>query len=147
MKTKNTLILLAIAVAVSAFIIFWERKQPNTEEAKRRSENVVNFSREKLDGIVIQNGDDKIELRRHDRKWRLEAPMKDQADSSLVDNLILELAGWQKETTIPAKEIDADKNKLAEFGLTKPKLRLKLIGQGSPPEILLGKDAALEGKM
>ena len=147
MKTKNTLILLAIAVAVSAFIIFWERKQPNTEEAKRQSENVVNFNREKLDGIVIQNGDDKIELRRYDRKWRLEAPMKDQADSSLVDNLILELAGWQKETTIPAKEIDADKNKLGEFGLTKPKLRLKLIGQGAPPEILLGKDAALEGKM
>jgi Domain of unknown function (DUF4340) len=147
MKTKNTLILLAIALAVSAFIIFWERKQPNTEEAKRQSENVINFSREKLDGIVIQNGDDKIELHRHDRKWRLEVPIKDQADSSLVDNLILDLEGWQKETTIPAKEIAADKNKLAEFGLTKPKLRLKLIGQGSPPEILLGKDAALEGKM
>jgi hypothetical protein len=147
MKTKNTLILLAIAVAVSAFIIFWERKQPNTEEAKRQSENVVNFSREKLDGIVIQNGDDKIELRRHDRKWRLEVPIKDQADGSLVDNLILDLEGWQKETTIPAKEIAADKNKLSEFGLIKPKLRLKLIGQGSPPEILLGKDAALEGKM
>src|SRR5438105_14662418 len=147
MKTINTLVLLVIAVLISAFIIFYERKQPNTEEAARRSQNVVNFSREKLDGIIIQNGDDKIELRRHDRKWRLEAPIKDQADGSLVDNLSSDLESWQKETTIPAKEIEADKNKLNEFGLTKPKLRLKLIGPDAPREILLGKDAALEGKM
>jgi hypothetical protein len=147
MKTRNTLILLAVVAAIAAFIMFYERKQPNTEEAKRQSQNVVNFNRETLDGIIIQNGDDKIELRRHDRKWRLEAPIKDQADSSLVDNLIFDLEGWQKETTIAAKEFEADKNKLSEFGLTKPKLRLKLIGQGAPPEILLGKDAALAGKM
>jgi hypothetical protein len=41
----------------------------------------------------------------------------------------------------------ADKNKLGEFGLTKPKLRLKLSGQGAPPEVLFGKDAAFENKM
>lgn len=147
MKTRNTLILLTIVAAIAAFIMFYESKRPNTEEAKRQSQNVVNFNREKLDGIVIQNGDDKIELRRYDRKWRLEAPIKDQADSSLVDNLVFDLEGWQKETTIAAKEFEADKNKLGEFGLTKPKLRLKLIGQGAPPEILLGKDAALAGEM
>src|SRR5581483_1774737 len=39
------------------------------------------------------------------------------------------------------------KNKLGEFGLAKPKLRLKLGGQGAPPEILFGKDAAFENKM
>jgi hypothetical protein len=147
MKTRNTLVLFAVVVAVAAFIIFYERKLPNTETAKRQSQNVVNFEREKVDGIIIQNGDDKIELRRHDRKWRLEAPIKDQADSSLVDNLLFDLEAWPKEATISAKEIETDKNKLGEFGLSKAKLRLKLIGQGAPPEILLGKDAALEGKM
>lgn len=147
MKTKTTLILLTVVLALAAFIIFYERKLPNTEAALRQSQNVVNFNRDKLDGIIIQNGDDKIELRRHDHKWRLEAPIKDQADSSLVDNLIFDLEGWQKETTISAKEMEADKSKLGEFGLTKPKLRLKLIGPDAPPELLLGKDAALEGKM
>src|SRR5205823_10762520 len=43
--------------------------------------------------------------------------------------------------------IEADKNKLTEYGLNKPKLRLKLIGENRPPEILFGKDAALEGKL
>src|SRR5262249_13715779 len=54
---------------------------------------------------------------------------------------------WQKQATITAKEMESDKAKLQEFGLNKPKLRMKLTGQGAPPEIWFGKDAALDGKM
>jgi uncharacterized protein DUF4340 len=57
------------------------------------------------------------------------------------------LENWQKEGIIPAKEIDADKSRLAEYGLNNPKLKLKLLGRDRPPEILFGKDAAMEGKM
>ena len=147
MKSKTTLILLVITAAVFAYMFFYERKALTTEEAKRQAQNVVNFSREKIDGIVIQNGDDKIDLRRRDKKWRLETPIKEQADSSLIENLLLDLESWQKDATIPAKELEADKGKLNEYGLSKPKLRLKLRGKDAPREILFGKDAALEGKM
>jgi hypothetical protein len=147
MKLKTTLILLVITGAVFAYMFFYERKAPTTEEAKRQAQNVINFNRERIDGIVIQNGDDKIELRRRDKKWRLETPIKDQADSSLIENLLLNLESWQKDATIPAKELEADRSKLNEYGLSKPKLRLKLRGKDAPPEILFGKDAALEGKM
>jgi len=122
-------------------------KQPSTGEARRHAQNVVNFDRNKIDGVVIQNGDEKIEIRRHDNKWRLETPFKDQADGALVENLLSDLEIWQKEGTIPAKDIDADKSKLNEYGLNRPKLKLKLIGSDRPPEILFGKDAALEGRM
>ena len=147
MKTKNTLILLVLTVAVACFIIFYEKNQPNTQEAERQSQNLINLSPEKIDGIIIQNGDDKIELRRRDKTWRLESPVKDQADAALIDSLLMDVDGWQKDTAISAKEIEADKNRLNEYGLNKPKLRLKLLGEGAPPEILFGKDAALEGKM
>jgi hypothetical protein len=122
-------------------------KQPSTEEARRQAQNVVNFDRSKIDGIIIQNGDEKIEIRRRDNKWRLETPIKDQADGGLVENLLSDLETWQKEGTIPAKDIEADKSKLTEYGLNRPKLKLKLIGSDRPPEILFGKDAALEGRM
>src|SRR6266567_1465653 len=147
MKWKTTLVLLTIALSLAFYIKFYESKRPNTEEAKRQAQNVVNFSREKIDGIVIQNGDDKIDMRRRDNKWRLETPIKDQADNSLIENLLFDLESWQKDATIPAKQIEAEKNKLNEYGLSKPKLRLKLLGPDAPPEILFGKDAALEGKM
>src|SRR5213082_2223757 len=147
MNWRTTLVLAAIALAVFAYFRFFELKHPSTEEAKRQAQNVVKFDRTKIDGVIIQNGDEKIEIRRRDGKWRLETPIKDQADSSLVENLFSDLENWQKDSTISAKEIDADKSKLNEYGLNKSKLRLKLTGQERPPEILFGKDAALEGKM
>ena len=147
MKARTTLILLVVVVAIGAYIKFYESKHPNTEEAARQEKNVINFNREKLDGIIIQNGDEKIELKRSGNKWRLEAPIKDQADSAAIDNLINEIEDWRKAATIPAREIAANKNQLNEYGLSKPKLRLKLVGADMPGEILFGKDAALEGQL
>lgn len=147
MNWRTTVILAIIAVAGIAYFRFFEMKRPSTEEARRQVQNMVNFDRSKIDGIIIQNGDQRIEIRRHDDKWRLETPIKDQADSALVESLLSDLENWQKEGTIPAKEIDADKSKIAEYGLNNPKLRLKLLGHDRPPEILFGKDAAMEGRM
>ncbi|PYL55749.1 MAG: hypothetical protein DMF29_00800, partial [Verrucomicrobia bacterium] len=147
MKWKTTLILFVTAAGVFAYLYFVESHRPGTEEAARQSQNVLNFSREKIDGVVIQNGDDKIDIRRHDNKWRLETPIKDQADASLVNNLLLDLENWQKDAAISAKEMEADKNKLSDYGLANPKVRLKLVGTDAPAEIFFGKDAALEGKM
>jgi hypothetical protein len=147
MKWKTTLVLFVIAAAVFAYLFFVERNRPGTEEAARQAGNVVNFSRDKVNGLVIQNGDDRIDLRRRDDKWRLEIPIKDQADSSVVNNLLMDLENWQKDAAISAKEMETDKNKLSDYGLANPKLRLKLIGPDAPPEIFFGKDAALEGKM
>jgi hypothetical protein len=148
MKWKTTVALLIITGAVFAYVFIVERKAPDVPEALRQAGKIIkNFDPDKVDGIVIQNGDDKIELRRQDKKWRLETPIKDQADSSAIDNILLELESWQKDATISAKEIEAEKDKLAEFGLNKSKLRLKLLGQDAPPEIFFGKDAVLEGKM
>jgi Domain of unknown function (DUF4340) len=148
MNWRTTTVLLLVVVGLGLYIRFYESKRPGTIDAEKHAQNVVNFDRDKIDGILIQNGDDKIDLRRHDQKWRLETPVKDQADSSVVDNLLSDLESWQKQNTIPGKEIDADKGKLAEFGLNKPKLRLKLSGGAdAPPEIWFGKDAAFEGKM
>lgn len=147
MKTKTTLLLLAVVVAVAVYIKYYESKGPNTEEAKRQAQNVINFERDALEGIVIQNGDDKIELRKQDQKWRLEAPFKDQADRGAVENLLADLDGWQKYDSIPAQEIAKDKGRLDEFGLSKGKLKLKLLGKNAPPEITFGSDAALQGKM
>ncbi len=147
MNWRNTLILAVIALAGFAYFRFFEMKRPSTEEAKRQAQNVVNFDRNKVDGIVIKNGDQQIEIRRRENKWRLETPIKDQADGALVDNLLSDLETWEKEGTIPAKDIEADKSKLTEYGLNNPKLKLKLLGRDKPPEIWFGKDAALEGRM
>ena len=147
MNWRNTLILAIVALAGFAYFRFFEMKRPGTEESRRQAQNMLNFDRTKIDGIVIQNGDQKIEIRRRDNKWHLETPIKDQADGALVETLLSDLENWQKEGTIPAKQIDDDKSKLAEYGLNNPKLKLKLLGHDRPPEILFGKDSAIEGRI
>jgi len=64
MRFRTTLVLFALAAAIFAFIKFYESKRPNTEEANRRAQNVINFERDKIDGVVIQNGEERIELKR-----------------------------------------------------------------------------------
>src|SRR5262249_15994789 len=146
MKTRTTIILLVLVVGLGVWIKFFESKKPNTEEAQRQAGNVVNFDREKLEGISIQNGDDRIELKRESGKWRLPAPVKTQADSAEVDKLISEIENWRRDAVIPAKEVTAEKGRLNEYGLIQPKLRLRLLEPDGPPEILFGKDSALQGK-
>jgi hypothetical protein len=146
MRFRTTLVLFALTAALVVFIKFYETKRPNTEEANRRAQNVVNFERDKIDDVVIQNGEERIELKRADKKWRLESPVKDLADGSTVDSLLFDLEDWKKDATISGKEIEADKSRMAEYGVAKAKLRLKLQGANAPPEILFGNNAALEGK-
>jgi Domain of unknown function (DUF4340) len=147
MKTRTTLLLLLLVIALGLWIKFVESKKPNTAEAQHQAGNVVNFDRDKLEGITIQNGEDKIVLRREQGKWRLTEPVKDQADNAAIDNLLSDIGLWRKEGTVPAKEIAADKGRMNEFGLVQPKLRLRLLGPGAPAEILFGKDTAFEGTM
>src|SRR6266446_266671 len=96
MRFRTTLILFALTAALVVFIKFYETKRPNTEEANRRAQNVINFERDKIDGVVIQNGEERIELKRADKKWRLESPVKDLADGSTVDSLLFDLEDWKK---------------------------------------------------
>ncbi len=148
MRFRTTLILLVLVVGLGLWIKFFESKKPNTAETKRQAGNVLTLDRDKLDGIVIQNGDDRIELHRQKSKWRLTAPVQDQADAAAVDNLISDLESWKKFAIIPGKgDPNVKKDSLAQFGVVQPKLRLKLQLPDGPPEIRFGKDAALEGQM
>jgi Domain of unknown function (DUF4340) len=146
MRLRTTLVLLALVAGIGLYIRFIETKRPNTEEATRRAGNIVNFERDNIDGIIIQNGEERIALKRVDKKWRMESPVKDSADGTTIDSLLFDLEDWKKEATIPGKEIESDKSKMAEFGVAKAKLRLKLEGKDAPPEMLFGNNAALENR-
>ena len=114
MKPRTTLLLLVITGLLFAYLYFYDKKTPGSTEALRQAQNVVSVETDQIVGVVIQNGDQKIELKRYDKKWSLESPVKDQADSTAVENLLSDIDSWPKDATITAKEIDADKNGLNE---------------------------------
>ncbi|HEY3897251.1 MAG TPA: DUF4340 domain-containing protein [Chthoniobacter sp.] len=145
MKFKNTFILLVAAVAIYAFIYFFESKQPTSQQAAEQAGRVVHFDREKITGITIKNTDTKIQLSKKDGTWFIDAPLKDHADSMAVNELFTDAENLRSDESIPTDK--QGKDLLKDFGLANPETRLTFTGGDKPVELLFGKDAAVEGKI
>jgi hypothetical protein len=147
MKLKNTLILLLIAGAIFAFIAFYEKHQPTTLEARERAGRVVQMDRDAVTEISIKNAETKIELRKGENNvWTLNEPVKDRADSMAINQLFTTAEELKHDAMIGDGK-GGEKDQLKEFGLANPEIRVKFAGGEKPVELLLGKDAAVEGKI
>src|SRR4051812_26062147 len=146
MKLKNTLILLLVAGAIYAFIYFFESKQPTTQEATAKAGRVVTFDRDKITGITIKNSDTKIDLHKKDGAWYIDAPIKDRADSMAINQLFTTSENLKSESAIPTDK-GGSKDMLKDFGLNSSDTRITFTGDSKPVELLIGKDAAVEGKV
>ena len=142
MKARHTLLLLLIAGGLFAYVRFYESKQLTTEEAAERATHVVAIDPDKIDGISITNNEEKIELRKRDSRWELDAPVKDRADDAAVQQLLTTIQTLKKETSMD----NTGKDDVRDLGLVKSNVTLQLQGQDAPPQILFGKDTAIEGK-
>lgn len=145
MKTRNTILLFLLAAGLYAIVYFYESKLPSTREAADRATRVVDFDRDEITGIDITQNEGKIELRRKDGEWRLTEPVKDRADETEIASLLTSLESLRTEATLEEKPGER-KVDIKDLGLAKPNLRIKLLGNKAPPEILLGKEAAVEGR-
>jgi len=143
MKARNTILLLLIAGGLYAYMRFYESKQMSTEEAQEQSGRVVQMQFDDVEGITITNNEEKIELRKRNNQWEMEAPAKDRADDMTVRNLIDSVETLDKETSLTP---EAGKDDIRDLGLVKPNVTLQFLGAKAPPEILFGKDTAIEGK-
>lgn len=144
MKLRTTFLLLLVVAGLFAFIKYFQ--WPTTRELEEQKGRVVKIEREKIDGITISNNETKIELRKRDGHWILDAPTKDRADNAAVERILSSAELLKSEQTISAKEKGAS-DRIKDFGLTAPAVRLKFSGKDAPPEILFGKDAAISGKV
>ena len=143
MSTKTTLFLLAIAGLLLGFIALYERKQPRSWQAADRERYVLLFDRNSVEGIDIYSSEDKVKLRKRGSQWVMEAPVKDRANMQAVQEILTLCESLQRESG----SIEADKKQWKAFGVNKPSVRLKLLGPEMPPELLFGKETAVEGKM
>ncbi|HEX8312416.1 MAG TPA: DUF4340 domain-containing protein [Chthoniobacteraceae bacterium] len=147
MKLKNTLILLLLAAVIFAFIALYEKHQPTTQEARERAGRVVQMDRDEVKEISIKNAETKIELRKGENNvWTLNEPVKDRADSMAINQLFTTAESLKHDAVIGDGK-GGEKDQLKEFGLANPEIRVKFTGGEKPVELLLGKDAAVEGKI
>ncbi len=147
MKPKTTLILLAVAVLLGAFIFELDRISQSTRDVRDRAAQVVQVNRTDIQGVTIQNGDSVIKIQADGDGWKLLMPIKDEADSTIVDQLLDVIQNLRPDDMITDLGKGAKKRQLLKnFGLIKPRLRLKLEGNHVPDEIQFGQDTAVEGR-
>jgi hypothetical protein len=147
MKPKTTLVLLAVAIALAAFIFGLDRFSQGTRDRRERAAHVVEVKRTAIEGITIHNGDKLIKVKAEGNAWKMVAPWQDDADADIIDQLFDAIQNLRPEDVISdLGKGDKKRQLLKDFGLNKSKLRLKLDGKQMPPELEFGQDTAVQGR-
>jgi len=92
MKLTTTLLLLLLVGGLSAYVAFYERKTPDTKHNVQVQINPFAFTSDDPDLIRISSKEQKIEMRRRDGLWQVEAPFQDRANQTDIDLLLNQLS-------------------------------------------------------
>jgi hypothetical protein len=155
MKTRTSLILAVVAVGLAAFIYFFERHQPTTDELHDREARVLpGFDRDQVDHIVIGTGDGRVELERVEAEggdagpigavgqWKMTRPRALGADPEAVDNLLSTLDWLERRRVV---EMGKAGQTPAKLGLAEPRQEVSLRLRGRDVSLKLGGEAPGKG--
>ena len=136
MKPRTLLVLTVIVAALAAFVWFYERKLPTSEEAKAEEKKVlagtkadavreVSIVREGTTVRLVREGKPPAEEEKKEgedeespmpistSEWRLTSPLQARADRSAVEGLLSSVLGLEKARTL--ERVDRK-----EYGLAPP---------------------------
>src|SRR5436190_18822389 len=164
MKPRTLLILLTVVVALGAFIWFYERKLPSSEERAENAKKVVALKEEDVQAVTLETSTGKVTLERtaspageKDEKkkeeeedadaqgqpagdWKLVQPMAARADAFAVDGLLDAVTGLQKSRTL--EKVDR-----AATGLDKPRATIHLKTADGETVLRLGAEVPTGGEL
>jgi hypothetical protein len=135
MNLRNSLIMLAILLALGGYIYFVEvpHEKKTTEEKK-----LLTFDKDAITELTLTYPNRALTVKKNDAgKWRITQPVEADADETTMKNLINAVADAEVKRTLD--EVPQD---LTVYGLTTPVVKAKLTlkdGKTLPP-ITFGKD-------
>ncbi len=140
MRPRTLLVLLVVVAALGAFIWFYERDLPSSDQRAELAKRVVRLEADEVSELLVVRGDERLRLERTaaaggeddaEAEWWLREPLTGRADGYEVDRLVEQLATLEKDRTLD--DYDA-----AELGLAEPRARVTLTTGGGPVELLVG---------
>ncbi|HVT57627.1 MAG TPA: DUF4340 domain-containing protein [Thermoanaerobaculia bacterium] len=150
MRPRTLLVLLALVLGLGAFIRFYERSQPSSEERARRAKHVLDFKKDQVTRLRIDAGGAQVLLERRRppapaggagkkagqsaaaggpgaggqaAEWRLLRPVAAPADASAIDRLLDDLNNLEQSRVL-------DTVVPADAGLDKPRATIAVTSQG-----------------
>lgn len=140
MRTKVTLVLVFLNVALFFFIFKFERgwrTERASLEARRR---VLGPETADIRSLTITGpGEKTIRLTRAGDDWSLAAPLDWPANPHAVSRIVNELQFLEHETSFSVADLEKNNQSLADYGLAEPKLTVAFTSgedAGAPPVIL-----------
>ncbi|KXU37125.1 hypothetical protein AXK11_02820 [Cephaloticoccus primus] len=126
MRTKVTLVLLFLNVALFVFIFKFERGW-RTEQAERETRRRVlgpeaaSIQRLRISGPGLST----IELQRSGEQWALSSPIDWPANPHAVNRILNELQFLEHETSFSVADLEKNHQSLADYGLEHPRLTIE----------------------
>jgi hypothetical protein len=119
MSTRKLLVLTAVFLALLAFVVLFERKQPTSDERAKAARRLADFKAEDVVSVILERPDlPKVELVRKDKgRWMVSNEPASPADGFVADAVVsdlgrLEVVGETRTAFDPK-----------EFGLDAPKAK------------------------
>lgn len=157
MKPRSLIMLALVVAGLAAFITFYERDLPGSDERREQQDLVLDLDADDVTGVVIaRRGEKVVELRRGNAAeelapngtqevspdagaadlastpWRLVRPFSFRAADAEVDGLVRALADLPHERVL--ESFDA-----GQLGLAKPRARVTLKRAGETVTLRIGK--------
>jgi len=157
MKPRTLLVLLVLVLGLGAFVWFYERKLPSSEERVALGKKVLELDKADVTAVAIDSSKGKIRLERTAGKapaapsgkagepppqtppaveWRLTQPLATRADSFAVDRLLDGIAALEKTRTlddVDPKAVGLDKPRAVVRLTTRKGERVLKLGAEVPP--------------
>lgn len=122
MRTKVTLVLLFLNVALFFFIFHFERRwrtEDNWKEARRR---VLGAEATDIRSLEITSANRSIALTKRNDSWFITKPLEWPANPNAVSRIVNELQFLEHETSFYVRDLAKNGQSLTDYGLDQPKL-------------------------
>ncbi len=167
MQPRTLLLLTVTVLALGAFIFFYEKDLPTTDEHAELAKKVLRLEDQAIEALLIEWGDSRVRLARQRPPsdgggddagrggaddggdavsvspaagWRIIAPLDARADGGAVDSLVSSLTGLEFSRAFE----DFDRG---ELGLDDPRARVTLVASGDQKVLEIGAELPASSDM
>lgn len=152
MSGRTLALLLGVVLGLGAFIWFYERDLPSSQEREELERRVLDLERDRVSRLILEAGERRVVLERatpeapreaggaerepgaeaveERRRWRLAHPLEYPADYWAVDGLVRDLAELEKSRTLQEWEA-------GEVGLAEPRGKVTVELEDGERRVLL----------
>ena len=130
---RSFIALLAVAIALGAYLYFYESKQTPGAESEPR-DKVFAVEADQIDEITVTSeSGERTTLKKSGSDWQVVAPVTADADDSEAPGIARSLATLEQQ-----RVVDENPSDLKEFGLAEPRIRLSFKAGGQEHALLIG---------